>query len=708
MWHITFTHAGALALGTAAVVPLIIHLFSRQKPQLVRFPAVRFILLSQRKSLRRTRFKHLLLLLLRMGLIALFALLIARPILTKGTAAGPVAGAEGTPAAVLILDDSLSMNYRVGDATWFDTARSRALDIADRLPPRAAAAVITTSHPNGKLLRKPDAVASRISGLQAGTRGNSVWRALQGAAEMLRQETASRRDVFLLTDMTPSAWAGLEQQTVDMGSDVNVHVLDCADGEPANGAVYDVRQEGEPAIIGGRLTVQARIVASGGPLARDVQFEFDGTPVEQRTVDLAAGDETTPAFQVLLTQSGHHWGRVAFLTPDGLPQDDARTFTVQVAPEVSVLCVEDDPKQGVESPSYFFRLALNPWEEQGRGMFRITRAAPKQLEELSLSPFDVVALVGAGGMTDAAWERLGAYVSGGGGLLVALGPETAASYGTDAARAMLPAAVGTVAIAPPEEQFGLRIVKLDHPFVSALRASGATLAQVHYRQCRRVSPAPNATELLSFGPELPALVVSEAGGKAALFAATADDRWGDFAKTEPFVPFCHELLLYLAGRSGGSIQALPVGTQVPISYEASRWPTIVYVTAPGSSAPERLLPGTVPGKLSYWKTDAPGYYRVDFERHDRNWRSGFAVNTAPLESRLEKVPFGKVKGCIKAASVSLVTGASSEGSESAETGNTTRELTPYLALAALALLLAESLLANRFYGSRETGGEAST
>ena len=700
MWRITFTHAGALWLATAASLPLIIHLLSRQKPRLIRFPAVQFIRLSQRRSFYRTRFRHLLLLLLRMALLVLFAAVIARPILRAGGAAGAEGAPEGAPAVALVLDDSLSMSYRVGDATWFDTARSRAVELARRLPERVTAAVLTTSHPSGKLLREPQMVAGRITAAQPGTRANSCWRALESAAEILRGEAASRRDIFLFTDMTQSAWAGHEQRMLDLGPDVHLHIVDCADREGTNGAVTELRQQGEPAILGAVLALEARLAGWGAPLTRAVQFEFDGAAVERRELSVEPGEEAVLTFHTLLSQSGHHWGRVALLSPDGLPQDDARTFTVEVAPEVSLLCVEDDPGAALPSASYFLRLALNPWEEAGRGMFRIQRASPAQLEQMPLAPFDVVALVQAGGVTETGWRRLDAYASGGGGVLAFLGPQTEDAYRTAAARAVLPAEVGPVVAAPPEGPFGLRIAKTAHPFVIALAESGATLAQVRYRQCRLLSPAPDAVEVLSFGPGLPALVISEVGGKVALFAGTADDRWGEFARTEPFAPFCHELLLYLAGRSGAGMASLSTGAQVPLTFEASRWPTTVYVTAPGAQTPERLLPGTTPGKVTYWRTDAPGYYRVDFERHDRKWRSGFAVNTAPIESRLDKVPFEKVKASIRAGTVELAADAP-VATAAGQMASGATELAPYLALLGLGLLLAECFLANRFYGAQQ-------
>ncbi len=697
MGPLTFMHSGALWLGTAAVLPIIIHLFSRQKPRILRFPAVRFIRSGKRKSFHRNRLKHLLLLLMRMALIVLLALVIARPSLRSGVEADEEApAADGTPAAVLILDDSLSMDFRAGDETWFDAARNRALELVGQMHEGTAAAVLTTSRPQGKLVRDTQAVANRIRATRAATRASSCWNALESAAAILAQKGASRRDVYLFTDMTESAWLGYAHRVVDLGPDVNLHILNCTGEQRGNGAVYELYQEGEPAILGAALGLKARVLASGASLDRAVQFELDGQVVDRRQVRLEPGVEATLDFDVVLSKAGHHWGRISFLDPDALPQDDARTFALDVAPEVSVLCVEDDPQATTGSVSYFLRLALNPWTERGRGMFRVERASPAQLEDLSLGPFDLVVLAGAGGMTPTGWRRLDAYVSGGGGLLVFLGPETSDAYRDDAARTVLPAQVGETIVAPADEPFGLRIVQARHPCVAAMLASGAELAEVHYRQCRQVQPAEHAVELMSFGPDMPALVLAEMGGKVALFAGTADERWGNFPVTPAFVPFCHEVGLYLAARSAAGIKGYPVGAQVPIEFETGHWPTVVYVTAPGAREPERLLPGTTPGRLTYWKTDTPGYYAVDFERHGEEWHGGFAVNTVPIESRLEPVPFEQIKDCIRAGRVELVADASFIGGELAAGGGI-GELTPYLALAALALLLAECFLANRFH-----------
>jgi hypothetical protein len=187
----------------------------------------------------------------------------------------------------------------------------------------------------------------------------------------------------------------------------------------------------------------------------------------------------------------------------------------------------------------------------------------------------------------------------------------------------------------------------------------------------------------------------------AVFGGPLDDRWGDFVSSAAFVPFCHEMILHLAGRSTAGLRSYAVGARVTVEHETSRWPTVVHVTSPGAVAAERLLPGATPGKLTYWKTDVPGYYAVDFEQQDRTWRSGFAVNTGPEESRLERVPWEQLQSSISAREMELVEDARWLGEGGGGSGGS-HEWTPWVALAVLGVLVAENFLANRFYGHSQT------
>lgn len=74
-----FFHPALLAGLALTIIPILLHLMLRAKPKKLLFPALRLIQSRSRKNVQRLRLRHLWLLLLRMALIALLVLAIARP-----------------------------------------------------------------------------------------------------------------------------------------------------------------------------------------------------------------------------------------------------------------------------------------------------------------------------------------------------------------------------------------------------------------------------------------------------------------------------------------------------------------------------------------------------------------------------------------------------------------------------------------------------
>src|SRR6187431_2669183 len=105
---ISLLHAGLAAGAALAALPVILHLFMKQTPKRVVFPALRLIRERQKRSKKRLRVKNWLLLLARMALVALMALALARPRIHATANLGT--GDEPT-AIAFVFDTSLSMSY---------------------------------------------------------------------------------------------------------------------------------------------------------------------------------------------------------------------------------------------------------------------------------------------------------------------------------------------------------------------------------------------------------------------------------------------------------------------------------------------------------------------------------------------------------------------------------------------------------------------
>src|SRR5688572_12058254 len=94
--------SASLLLGVAAAaIPVVIHLLHRQRTTPVRWGAMQFLTESPLQLKRRKKIDHWLLMLLRMAVLLLLAILLARPLLIEGEY-NPLSKSLATDIAVVI------------------------------------------------------------------------------------------------------------------------------------------------------------------------------------------------------------------------------------------------------------------------------------------------------------------------------------------------------------------------------------------------------------------------------------------------------------------------------------------------------------------------------------------------------------------------------------------------------------------------------
>ena len=100
----------AMLGGLAAMaLPVLAHLISRRRFDIVQWGAMQFLQLG-RKTRRRIRLEELLLMLLRMGILGAIAFAMARP-WASGGAIGKLTGRVSRDV-VLVIDGSYSMGWK--------------------------------------------------------------------------------------------------------------------------------------------------------------------------------------------------------------------------------------------------------------------------------------------------------------------------------------------------------------------------------------------------------------------------------------------------------------------------------------------------------------------------------------------------------------------------------------------------------------------
>lgn len=309
-----FLHPLALFGLAAAAIPALLHLRQRRTPPVLDFPAVRYLADAERRTAKRLRLRHLLLLLLRTLLIASIVMAAARP-QVRGW--GRATGHEPT-AAVIVLDNSLSSGVVVDGRRVLDglaaaahavTARAGSGDrlwllLADGVVRRGTPAELDAAIDDAR----PEAGRMDLS--------EAVRRAVAVAAGA----TLPGRDVYVISDGQASALSG---PPVPAGS-VHVIALEPRSGVAPNRGVGDLRLVdtrllipvvGTPGGKSGTLTVtyRDRVISRGLAKPGDtLAIALPAAPVGWWTgsVDLEA-DELRGDDRRLFAQRVHPPARVS-------------------------------------------------------------------------------------------------------------------------------------------------------------------------------------------------------------------------------------------------------------------------------------------------------------------------------------------------------------------------------------------------------------
>ena len=296
---IFFLHPIYLFGLMAASLPVLIHLLNRRRMKRIRFPAVRFILLSQKRISRSYRLRHWLLLALRTLAIILLALLLANPIFQTG--AGLFAGA-GPVSLVIVLDNSLSMTWS-GDRDGFKQAQAAARTFIDSLNSGDRAAIIPTNISGKEAFRfkaEREVLMRELQGIEIADGSANFTAALNKAYELL-SAPAGQKEIRLITDMGLTGWdqfstASLKQYDPSIPLKT---IRVSAKNKPLNGTVKEVKVGAQGVGVNLPLQIEAVLANFGAVEIKDllVQLSINGEIREQKLATVPPRGEASVNFQ---------------------------------------------------------------------------------------------------------------------------------------------------------------------------------------------------------------------------------------------------------------------------------------------------------------------------------------------------------------------------------------------------------------------------
>jgi hypothetical protein len=411
---VTFLSTLALAVALLVVAPYVAHRLRRRRAEEQLFPPARLVQPAPPQSRRRSRIEDRALLATRAAAVLLLALLGATPFVRCSRLSLQRSGGASVAMAIVV-DDSMSMGAAAGDRSRFVRARDGARELLASAREGDAVAVVLAGAPaRVALAATTDLGAARdaIDALAASDRATDLDGAVTLARGLVSSLPQVDRRIVVLSDLAdghPDAPPLGEGSAVPVWvalPELRVAAVDCG------------------VMRADRNGARVRVGVACGPGAVATGREVVVEDAEGKTLGRAAAPAgVTGETTVLLPSEDAAPVRARLLGSDAVASDDV----APVLPEMSrgaIAVVADAADETVATGGA-------PIVEQALSALKLDvdmrpiPAFPDRAEDLA---GDVgVLLDDPPGLTPEQRHALGAFLDGGGVVLVALGPHAAAA-----------------------------------------------------------------------------------------------------------------------------------------------------------------------------------------------------------------------------------------------------------------------------------------
>ena len=728
---------GLLATG----IPLVIHLWNRRRVLTIDFSSLIFITAAHRENARRFQLRQFLILLLRMAIIALIALALARPFLTLGL---PVASVRAKTDVIIVLDNSYSMAYQDINGIRLNKAKTLAVDIIDTLRHGDRASLILMSDIPKPVFRQltPDieSVIAAINDTETSYRTTNVQPSLELAHEILTESEQLNKEIYLVSDFAQNGWENWNRLPNRSGA--RISLIPVAEGEAHNISIKEIRPSNQ--LIGVDLPFQLNVTTvnhSVAPLDQNILTLFIGGE-KQKTMSfsVAANESLNTTLTYNFSTPGTHIGYLT-LTDDRLNIDNRRYFALDALGEVRVLCVGEQTE--------YLTLALNPHnpaalsvpsgntyqdKENSNGVMILpTQCTPDEFVNFPLEDYDVIVLADVLTMSRQMSVQLQEFTREGKSIIVFVSNRSNVASYNESGNMWLPARLGSsLKWTPPQR---VQAYEETHPIFDIFPSEGFSIQYApQFYNGIALQPSSGSNVIARFGDDTPFLVERSQGASAVLLyncglftqqptasnvdttSARAATYTNDLLVNPYFLPMLQQSVLYTTIASnhlltwgghvgdtytahypqsaGGkaSIHLIAVGQKQTAETEGSPQPP----QTPKVESDSTVIPIAEDGTLQFQGTKRPGIYQVEVRTQGSIQRDFFAVNVDTTEADLTEIPLAQAAARIGAqATADPEINETTVVADAYNVKRHGREIWGELLILVVCLMLLESFLSNR-------------
>ncbi len=600
-----------LLIGLVTVsLPIVVHLISRKSGIKKSFSAVSFLFSSQVETLRRSKIKDLILLIIRSLILVSLVLVFSKPNVFSLSYVD--VDVNDVKTVAIVIDNSFSMGY--GDN--FTIAKNKAKSLIESLADGSFGAVIPlvptdiTEHVVTKDKRKMFEVLENIK-LSFSFTDNE--RRLEDIFSFIGKAPNNKKEVFLFSDFQRNGWINEKFKREWL-----IPIDATSDSKMPNRAISDlgVKDEGDATKVSVKVSnysnspvddLLATLFLDNKEIKGFFRIEPRSEQIKEFIVPKGTlnSDETT--------------GKVE-ISHDNLKVDDFRYFVHSQSKEPRILLVDGDPREDTRlSETYYLARAIETISEIFPLRLSIIDNDSFLSEKLKLKDYDLLIMSNVGDISTKKAFEIEEFLRGGGATVIFLGDRVRNDLYNVMLRNVLPAEIGAIS----QGDYFLNANELNQ-FTDEMNEK---FRQVEVKKVFDLHPVKKTNIILSTSYNKPYLTQRKVEkGNIFLFAATADTAWNNFPITPVFLPFIKRTLDLSLSKQPG-IRQLLVGESVEIDFPNS----IDEVKIRTPSGEEIKVFRANP---NFSHTLIPGIYAV---KEDDKALYNFSVNIDPRESNIERV-----------------------------------------------------------------------
>ncbi len=687
-----FINPFLLLFAAAASIPLLLHLFNKQRVKIVEFSTVKYLLSLQKTRMRQVKIRQILLLILRTLALLAIAFAFARPTIEGGYL--PALGGKTTTTAVIMIDISGSCQTETNSGSFFERSIEKAEAILKNFAEKEKVVILgfgsTIRYDSGEPTSDFARLSAFLKTLTPSASETEPQVAFARALEILRAATDPNLEVYLLSDFQGDAWRNFEYQSFQAEKlDVKLFLTQTSLDGVSNAAVDKVIFPNQIITAGRSFSVQGEIhnLKEDQPEELLVSLDVNDRRIAQTDLSVPPSGTGRVSFEHTPTEPGYLYGELS-IDDDDLLADNRAGFAMRIPSGSKIALVSDDDRE-----AFYLKNALAPSESQSLAK-SVQIIGTLQAATANLMEFDAIIVNARGRPQPALYSAVRNFVNTGGSALFLMRPDLEFSaFSDEVAESMFGLEILQAPAVPATGGGRYLLNKLDlaHPLFSPYRQfSGDKLPQAEFSGHFSTRESARSTILARFSDNAPAVLEAAVGkGKALLFTFSLDENYSDLVFRPLSVILLNRSIEYLVSEPLNQRETLIAGTEITreLGPQNARQYSLVTPNGDTTQVEAALRAGAI--AFSLGRLHHTGIYRI---LGDNRVIDIFAVNFPSSESTPEYTDPGTIGAKVAGANV-VVLGFGQDPAEAIASARFGTELWKLFLLAGFLFLLAEMAVA---------------